>query len=236
METSQNFTDARATVFDFLTRLEAHLNTCIPPHSVISKEFVTVPGGGDSEPKFFKKYVVPGVFDFLTKMEKLNADTAKNSLLCEGCKTKELRHMCSGTPASKLLYPYKKSIVSTLKNARSNWWDKKASLSNSCPDLALHYPNASKIVVEGKLFRSGGIEPAKSALVSGIFEAFFYRGLPTLSCRDNQNFCAYDYACLLAYDASPHGSLQAAWRSMNDRVVSSLWNQLYVFVMVVRNG
>jgi len=228
----------------FLKRLEEFLSAKFPSHSAISEEFESFPGrpnglsGGKAESyegPFFKKYVVPNVHKFLiTKEEKLDPDKAKKALLAEGFV--DLPDFASDTPASKERYPYKKNIVATLRNARNDWWENKASLSNSCPDLALRSPCEHRIVFEGKLFRNGGVEKAKTVLVNGIFEAFFYRGVPTLLRGKEQYSSGYDYACLLAYDASPLGALQKAWREMNKDVALSLWNQLHVYIMILRNG
>jgi hypothetical protein len=89
-------------------------------------------------------------------------------------------------------------------------------------------------VFEGKLFRSGSLEMAKSALVNGIFESFFYRGLPTLLTGKEEGGGAYDLGCFVAYDASPQGKLQEARSSINAKVAESCREGLGVRVMVLR--
>jgi len=51
------------------------------------------------------------------------------------------------------------------------WWEKGRGLYPSCPDFALLSPH--RIVFEGKLFREGGDEKAKSEIVHGVYECVF---------------------------------------------------------------
>jgi hypothetical protein len=47
----------------------------------------------------------------------------------------------------------------------------------------------------------------------------------------------YDYACLLAYDASIDGSLQKAWNTINEAVrLEGLWDGANIYVMILRGG
>ena len=166
------------------------------------------------------------------KPEGLTREAAIEALLAEGYAN--LKQYAAGTPASKAIYPYKKTLATTLDTARRDWWGTRKVLSNSCPDLALRAPCDFSVVFEGKLFRLGGLDAAKSAIVHGIYECFFYRALPTLMNSPGQSPCSYDYACFLAYDSSPLESLQAAWRDIRTEVKRSCWEALNIHVMIVR--
>jgi hypothetical protein len=134
-----------------------------------------------SEGAFCKQRVVPQVHSFLLK-EGYSKEQAKQALLAEGYDTNELRQLSSGTPASKRKYAFKKGVTRTLRTARTEWWRKGKGLYHSCPDFAFLSPDFN-IVFEGKLFRGGGVQRARTEIVDGVFECAFYRGLPTLLSR-----------------------------------------------------
>jgi|SRR5580704_144328 hypothetical protein len=220
----------------FMDRLETFLNGTVPSHGAVADEFVSTNKRTDQsyEPRFFKKYIVPSVYRFLTDSEHYEPGNARKAVLAEGFADKVLHDFSSDTPASKLCYPYKKSIVATLRTAKTDWWATTPRLSQSCPDLALRSPCEHRIVFEGKLFRTGSVEMGRSAIVNGIFESFFYRGLPTLLSGKEQDGSGYDFGCFLAYDASPQGSLWTAWAKINGKVAQSCLEGLNVRVMVLR--
>jgi hypothetical protein len=182
------------------------------------------------EGPFFKNHVVPAVHRFLMAGG-LSHEAATQALLAEGYL--DLKDFASGTPASGEIYPYKKTLAATLKSARKDWWGNGKVLSNSCPDLAVRLPGGPSVVFEGKLFRTGGPDAAKSAIVTGLYECFFYRALPTLMNSKEPNSSGYDYACFLAYDASPLSSLRRAWKDINRDIERSFWEALNIYVMIV---
>ena len=209
---------------NFLDELKDHLNEELP--LATARVF-------KDEVNFLKLGVVPSVHSFLIKNRYTVAE-AKGALLAEGYKDKRLLRLVSGTPASKGVYPFKKGISRALKTARIEWWKEGKGQYASCPDFALCLPH--RIVFEGKLFRNGESQTAKTQLVEGVFECSFYRGLSTLLSRKGQDSCGYDFACLVAYDASDGQSLKKAWkelREINDPVVRSLWENLRAYVMVL---
>jgi hypothetical protein len=69
--------------------------------------------------------------------------------------------------------------------------------------------------------------------VAGIYEAFFYRALPELQDGGRYAPWKYDYACLLAYDASPGATLKAAWKSLGPQVRESFWASGNIKVMIL---
>jgi hypothetical protein len=182
------------------------------------------------EGTFFKKQILPNIHSFLCA-QGLRSDRAKESLLAEGYQDPFLKEFVSGTPASKPRYPFKKGILRALNGAKKEWWEKGKGLHASCPDAALGIPY--NVVFEGKLFRQRTLEAAKSAIVNGVYEYIFYRGLPTLLDATEQSAAGYDYACLLAYDASKKQLLNQAWDNVEGAVKSSCWEDLHVYVMIL---
>jgi hypothetical protein len=172
------------------------------------------------------KYIVPKVYEFLVDPEgyRYSRSDAQHALLAEGYLSEELAQFTSGTPSGKQVYPFKKSIGAALKGARKEWWEPRRGLHNACPDFALRAPH--KIIFETKLFRKGGKDAARTALVNGVYECCFYRGLPAFA-------SAYDFACLLVLDASREHSVHKAWEDANKDVKRHIWEDLRVYVIVL---
>ena len=135
--------DKRATAKDFFKRLEKYLNTQLPTIAAVNedasrrkKEYLLTKDAKllDFEPRFFKQQAVPCVHKFLTDEYGLTPKDAIQALLAEGWA--DLRKFASGTPASKPIYPYKKTLAATLKTARKDWWGTGKVLSNSEPDAS----------------------------------------------------------------------------------------------------
>jgi hypothetical protein len=179
------------------------------------------------------KYIVPKVHAFLVNSEGHSSVDAKSALLAEGYHTSELREFASGTPFGKKKYPFKKGIAAALKGARKEWWEEGHGLHDACPDFALRAPNKHRIVFEGKLFRKDKEDAAKTALVNGVYECSFYRGLPTLYGAEGKNASSYDYACLLVYESSVDQSLLKTWDRADEAVKHQCWEALHVYVMVL---
>lgn len=171
---------------------------------------------------FSNEFVVPGIQEYLTSESlKLSGEEAKKALLAEGYEN--FRDKASGTPKSPFRHPFTKRF-STTTSIVTSWWDsaKGSPVKEACPDFALRLPY--RVVGETKYFREGGIEAAKTELVKGIYQCFFYRGLPW----------DYEYACFLAYDASGKGSLAKAWGQENVATVrKACWEGANIFVMIL---
>lgn len=90
-----------------------------------------------------------------------------------------------------------------------------------------------KIVFEGKLFRSGSLDVAKRELVHGIYECAYYRGHPVVPATNNHPAWDYDYACLVAYDASETCTLKEAWALIHKDIKKGSWDAENIFVMVI---
>lgn len=175
------------------------------------------------ETYFSNTFVVPAIHSYLCKFACTQAPSdACRAFLAEGYVN--FKEIASGSPMSAFKHPFKKQF-NAVSNIAKSWWSssKESPLCNACPDFALSSPCPYKVVGETKYFWKGGIEAAKTELVRGIYQCFYYRGLPW----------DYEYACLLAYDASDNGSLTEAWRTVDPRVKAACWNSANIFVMVL---
>jgi hypothetical protein len=106
-----------------------------------------------------------------------------------------------------------------------------STLVQACPDFAFREPFPFKIVFEGKYFESGATVRAQTELVVNIYQAFFYRGLPYIPPRKSSPSWDYDFACLLASDASDNGSLKRAWDVLRNEVKRGFWDGANVYVI-----
>jgi hypothetical protein len=139
-------------------------------------------------------------------------------------------------PARTVRHPFTKVLAVDAEEVYARWADEKnnSSLVQSCPDFALRDPFPHHIVFEGKYFPNGSDEKAQRTLVENLYQAFFYRGLPYVpETAKGRAAWDYDYACLLAYDASPTGSLRKAWENLPGKVKQGFWSGANIFVMIL---
>jgi hypothetical protein len=142
----------------------------------------------------------------------------------------------SHTPARTAKHKFTKLLGANGQEIYARWADadNSSSLVQSCPDFGLRDPFRHKIVFEGKYFASGSSQYAQRELVANIYQAFFYRGLPYVpETAKGRAAWDYDYACLLAYDASPAGTLRQAWENLPARVKRGFWDGANIYVMIL---
>jgi len=108
------------------------------------------------------------------------------------------------------------------------------ALVQSCPDLALRTPSPFKVVIEGKYFSKGGPDAALSSLANDIYQSFFYLALSKVPETPSHPAWDYDYACLMAYDATPKATLLNAWLEFDEQVRQGIWDGANIYVMVLR--
>ena len=89
------------------------------------------------------------------------------------------------------------------------------------------------MVFEAKYFRSRTPRAARIALVEGLYQAFFYRALPSAAARHPKKQAPwdYEYACFVAVDRS--GEMEDAWKSMRKEVRSSFWESANIYPIIV---
>lgn len=233
--------------YDFLRDLEQRLNAELPTPANMRRCIPRIVSEAKSDDKrkhmrqpedaFLYHYAFPIIFQHMQTVEAIGPEQARQSLLSEYYRN--MPEYCLDTPARTEGHPFRK-IIAKPHDIIAQWKGAHgAPLKQSCPDFAFREPFAFKIVFEGKFFPEGGRARAESELVTNIYQAFFYRGLPRVSPkkRSAATFSPpwdYDFACLFAYDASKVGTLRAVWDDLNGKVQCGFWEGANVYVMILR--
>ena len=208
----------------FLGGLESHLNRSIPgPHVVRQHR-------EQKEGAILDHYIAPQIYSHLTGYLAMGPEEARRAFLSESQSVRD-SGISSGSPKRSRKHPFTKEMGASPQRVIQDWRG-PSGLVQACPDMALRSPY--KIVIEGKYFRKGGKQAAETALVTGIYECFFYRGLVNLPETKRYAAWDYDYACLLAYDATETASLFEAWRGIDESVKQGFWEGGGIYVMVLR--
>lgn len=234
--------DNKAATYAFLRDLEEGLNLSLPgPQEMRSKirklvsEAKTTkksPHMQQPEDAFLYGYAVPYIYAAMQAMPGVSSEAAKQGFLSEYFRNLSI---CSGTPARSERHPFNKQIGSKPTTIMEQWKGRTGNpLRQSCPDFAFRTPFPYKVVFEGKYFTAGGRAAAERALVENAYQAFFYRALPKIEPSEKVTGWDYDYACLLAYDASEEGSLRAAWGKLEPKVKRGFWEGANVYMMILR--
>jgi hypothetical protein len=225
---------------EFLRKLKSALDASLSSTSDVKKEIEAIVKDAKSgdhskhhlrsrESAFVNTYVIPCLFGQL-KLE-AGCEAARRSLLSESWRN--MKHFCEASPARSQRHPFGKEIGAKSSAIAKQWKGQAGeTLIQPCPDFALREP-FPKIVFEAKYFSKGDRGAAETVLVTSIYQAFFYRALPFVAARKSKPAWDYDYACLLAYDASEKGSLKSAWDSLNENCKKGFWEGANVFVMIV---
>jgi hypothetical protein len=229
----------RKAAGEFLEGLKDHLKE-------ISLQAVTqwIQEKKDSAPKgkdvqyeglFIEKFVLPAIPEYLRKeLQNPTDERIREAFLAES-KDARKHQLTSASPASANKYLFTKVLGADSKGLMMSWWgdSKQTPISQSCPDWAFRAPCPHTVIFEGKLFRKGGIGAARSELVSGIYQCFYYRAHPSAPATKTHPAWQYNYACLFAYDASEKQSLVEAWKTLNNKVKQACWATANIFVMVL---
>lgn len=147
------------------------------------------------------------------------------------------RYCWTTSPQRQESHPFSKGIADRPQAIMRRWkGDPKKQTSQSAPDLALRNPFPFNIVFEIKYFGDGGLEKATTELVTDLYQAFFYRALPYVEATESKPSWDYEYACLLAYDASPGGTLHQSWEGLPPKVKHRFWKGANVYAMILRSG
>ena len=229
----------------FLQTLHAALNDQLPAGRAMREDLAELieVGKADSlyrhlcspEHAFTRGIALPLVYENLTGTLGLSDKDARQALLAEGWAN--FKSISSNTPARKVSHPFDKALGSNAQAIYAKWTRKTSRwpLTQSCPDFALRAPSPHKIVFEAKYFSGGSARQAETELVSALYEAFFYRALPRVE-EDKARGWDYDYACLLAFDASEDGVFKNAWDALDVDVREGFWRGANVYVMVLRGA
>lgn len=246
MQTSEDIA-GKAQALAFLRELERTLNNCLPgPADMESwiRRTVAAARTNDKEKHlrlpeaaFLNGKVLPVIFELIQSYCGLSKEQARLALLNEYHRS--MPDVSCASPIRWERHPFKKIVGASPTDIYRAWADseKGHGLTQSCPDFSLRDPFPHSILFEGKYFpwRSGSLEFAERQLVALIYQAFFYRGLPRLASKPKKHLdWHYEYACLLAFDASPKGTLTTAWSALHPRIQRGFWEGANVYVMILR--
>lgn len=233
-----------AEAYRFLKGLEVELTRKLPAPQDMLRRVREVVAASKSDEKakhmrqpedaFLHYFAFPVLFECLQTVPGIDECKARESLLSEYYRN--MMDMCSGTPSRRERHPFNKLFGSKPESIVAQWKGESGgvALKQSCPDFALRTPFPFSIVFEGKYFEKGGKAKAEVELVNDIYQAFFYRALPKTESVGNRPGWNYDFACLLAYDASPDGTLFDAWNQLDKSVKKGFWEGANLYVMIIR--
>ena len=179
-----------------------------------------------SEGALLNHYVLPAIRSFLSQLAGMDPDRASESY-------REMRAYASGTPARLSRHPFEKVIGASAQSVVRRWKSANPTVK-SYPDLALRAPCPYRTVFEGKYFSRGGLTAAETALATNIYQAFFYRGLARIPETLRRPAWDYEYACVLAFDATPDGAMLRAWDGLRPQIGKGCWEGAGIYVMILR--
>lgn len=239
--------DTRVTqkheAYQFLKGLQKHLNANLPSPQQMRKEIqdiVTISRKDNAqkhlnmpEAAFTNHFLIPRIFDVVS--ERVGKDKARQCLLSEYIAMR--KDYCWNTsPQRQERHPFSKGIAHKPQAIMRRWkGEPNKQTIQSAPDLALRDPFPFNIVFELKYFDKGGLEKATTELVADLYQAFFYRALPYVPPTKRYPSWDYNYACLLAFDASPDGTLHQSWESLPPKVKRGFWEGANVYAMILRS-
>jgi len=245
-EDARRMTDPKAQAHEFLKGLGRAILQGTPSPSAMVTEIRRIVAAAKSSDKekhlrlpeaaFLNRFVLPVLHLYLHEQAGLTAMQAKEALLNEYHRS--MPEVSSRSPIRATRHPFTKILGANAETIYRQWKDPKKNygLTQSAPDFALQKPFPHSIVFEGKYFASGKPDFAARQLVTDLYQAFFYRGLPKVDAtKRGHPPWDYDYACLLAFDASPNGTLAAAWNTLEAKVQRSFWDGANIYVMILRS-
>lgn len=236
--------EKKRQAFEFLKSLQACLSERLPQPAVISDEInqrwnkpalekETQEQLACKENIFLYHFALPEIANHMQSHCGLNPTQVREAL--RGEYFQKFPNLLSSNSVRRQGHPFGKALGKSPKDIMSIWKSggKAGPLNQAYPDLCFSAPLPFTIVCDAKFFEKPSVSAAEKALVEGVYEAAFYRGLVGIPARDeSEPAWGYDFGCLLAYDASPGAYLHQAWHSIGSRHL--FWEDANVFVMIVR--
>lgn len=243
--TGKEFKGFRKGAREFFESLEKHLNRGLRDHRGVREHLAEVVRrakvSADKREKrnafpegaFLNEFILQPVHEFVASWPGMSTKTARRALLSESWKHNP--DTVSGSPGRSERHPFTKVLGATPSNITGRW-SKGSLVAGSYPDMALREPFPFRTVFECKYFRHGGLQAGKTELVEGVYQAFFYLGLARLPETAKRAAWDYDFACLLALDASETAGLKKAWDQVSPSVESGIWDGANIYVMILRGS
>jgi len=232
----------RDEVKEFLQRLQTHLGTVLANRQdvidTVTERARKNKGGKDFEAALVEEFILKALHGLLAQSETqyLDGRQPRDVILAESVRARREKAYAAGSPVRTPGHPFQKAIAARAEKIFSRWQggelnQRKSAVGQVCPDVALISPY--RVVFECKYFKTAGLQIAKAALVEGLYEAFFYRAMPRQA-RSMKHGAGwdYEYACFLAYDATPNHRLVNAWNAVKERVEENFWDDGNIFVMI----
>jgi len=166
-----------------------------------------------------------------------STNDARRALLSESYRAQS--QFASNSPVRPGEHPFRKVIAASPRQIIEIWRGRAGVnplARNSCPDLALRAPSPYRTVFEAKYHSTPSAVNAEAELVRNIYQAFFYLALPRVPETKKHAAWDYEFACVLAYDATPDGVMRHAWNSLPPIVRSACWTGANVYVMILRGS
>jgi hypothetical protein len=227
----------------FLEGLHEFLDLNLPHFKTIADTIEQIEKNNEKkyhpEDMFLYEFAIPLIHKYILEQMEMDEKKAKESILSE--LYRKLPNITSGSPTRRIYHPFNKRLHPFQREINPleviNQWKGLSQTGHpfyrNCPDLAIRNPFPHKIVFEGKYFSTGN---ASKEFVMGIYEAFLYRGLPYVPAVKNRAAWDYDFACLLAFDASPTRELITVWDSFNNKQRKTFWDGANIYVMIMRGS
>jgi hypothetical protein len=238
---------AKDQALEFLKELEKTLNSKLPGPTDMKSWMRSTVAAAKTDDKqkhmrspeaaFLNGKALPELSELLKTYGGLSTEQAQRALLNEYHRT--MPDISLWSPIRWVRHPFQKLMGAKPGDIYRGWTnpDDPRAVARSCPDFSLRDPFPHSILFEGKYFSSGSLEVAQRQLVTDIYQAFFYRGLPRLAAtKEHPAEWDYDYACLMAYDASTLGTLASAWNDLPLQTRHSFWDGANVYVMILRGS
>jgi len=231
--------------FEFLHGLELFLNSCIPcPEDMVDQILSIVDQSKENEDThkrfpegaLLNEFITPNIHRYLIEKCGLSEEQACKAVLSESFRN--LSGIASASPSRLEPHPFQKIVGVKPKDIIATWRGEKKTqpITRSCPDMALRYPSPHTVIFEGKYFPSGGMNAAETALITDLYQAFFYLGLSPHPETETHPAWEYEYSCLIAYDASEKSSLKESWLALDTAVKKAFWNGANIYVMILSGG
>ena len=230
---------AKEAAYNFLKQLEKRLNSSVPPRMELKsmvdaiwqkpKHLKTEREKIESKENVpFFSLAIPQIFELGKKEAALTDAEMRKALRC--VYFGKFPEFSSSNVFRKSGYPFPKKWGLSANEVMRSWQKPQSSTvpaNQAWPEAGLVAPFPWRILFEAKFFEEDSVSAAENALVTGVYETAFYRGLPT------DGDWSYDFGCLLAYDVSENGYLKQAWDSVVDKRL--FWEHGHLFVMIVRS-
>jgi hypothetical protein len=236
------YTERKAQAWRFFRGLHEHLNEAAPPPGAGAELLAGVVARAKSssaerhsafwEGAYLNQLVIRQLHEFLVAQANLSPEAARAALLSES--HRHWPEHTSGSPARGGQHPFDKGLGTTVAAVLDRWRADTATrpLGGHFPDLALREPSPFSAIFEGKVFRTGQVRAAQTALVADLYQAFFYLGLARRPARAGRAAWDFEFSVLLAYDISPESAYLRAWGSLDPRVRAAMWEEADIYPMI----